>query len=48
MDILEKGSGKLGKAVPDAWGPVVLAAGYLLCCWLVLWFLYRKNVFLKV
>ena len=40
--------GFLSKAVPDAWGPVVLAAGYLLCCWLVLWFLYRKNVFLKV
>ena len=26
----------------------VLALGYTLCCWLVLWFLYRKNTFLKL
>jgi len=27
---------------------LVLALGYFLICWLVLWFLYRKNTFLKV
>ena len=40
--------GSLAGAVPDAFGPVVLSAGYLALCWLVLWFLYRKNTFLKV
>ena len=40
--------GSLADAVPDAFGPVVLSAGYLALCWLVLWFLYRKNTFLKV
>lgn len=27
---------------------VVVSAGYVVICWLFLWFLYRKNVFLKV
>jgi len=33
---------------PSAWAKVVVAAGHLALCWLVLWFLYRKNTFLKV
>lgn len=32
---------------PKAAGDVVFAAGYVLTCWLLLWFLYRKNTFLK-
>ena len=40
--------GGLANVVPDAFGPVVMATGYLVLCWLVLWFLYRKGTFLKV
>ncbi|MBR2838644.1 MAG: DUF5009 domain-containing protein [Kiritimatiellae bacterium] len=40
--------GGLSGAVPEAFGPVVLAAGYMAVCWLVLLFMYRKNAFLKV
>lgn len=34
--------------LPEAWGTVLLSAGYLLLCWLLLYFLWRKKVFLKV
>ena len=34
--------------LPELWGQVVLKLGYIAVCWLLLWFLYRKNVFLKV
>ena len=34
--------------LPEAWGAVLLAAGYMLVCWLLLYFLYRKKIFLKV
>ena len=34
--------------MPGAWGEVVLCAGYLAACWLMLYFLFRKNIFLKV
>ena len=40
--------GGLIDAVPDAFGKVLLATGYFALCWLVLWFLYRKETFLKV
>ena len=40
--------GGLASSVPDAFSPVVLAAGYFISCWLVLWFLYHKDTFLKV
>ena len=40
--------GGLADSVPEAFSPVVLAAGYFVSCWLVLWFLYRKKTFLKV
>lgn len=33
---------------PDGWGSVAGALGYIGICWLFLWFLYKKNIFLKV
>ena len=32
----------------DAWATLILAVGEVAAGWLVLWFLYRKNTFLKV
>ena len=32
----------------EAVGAVVLAAGYVLVCWLFLYFLYRQKIFLKI
>ena len=32
---------------PPEFGKVVFAAGYTAVCWALLWFLYRKSVFLK-
>ena len=40
--------GGMASLLPEAWGAVLLAAGYLLVCWLLLYFLYRKKIFLKV
>ena len=34
--------------LPTAWGKVLMSAGYIAVCWLFLYFLYRKNVFLRV
>lgn len=34
--------------MPEAWANVVLKAGYLGVCWLAMYFLYKKNVFLKI
>lgn len=34
--------------VPEQWGKVIYAAGYVLLCWLFLYFLYKKKIFLKV
>ena len=34
--------------LPEAWGAVLLAVGYIAVCWLLLYFLYRHKVFLKV
>ena len=33
---------------PQAWGSIILAIGYIVICWLFLFFLYRKNTFLRV
>ena len=33
---------------PEAWGEVVMAAGYIAVCWLFLYFLHRHRVYLKV
>ena len=34
--------------LPPAWGRLLLSAGVLAIQWLLLYFLYRKKVFLKV
>ena len=34
--------------VPEAWGDVIFATGYVAFCWLFLYFLYKKNTFLKI
>lgn len=33
---------------PELWSKVVLDAGYIVVCWLFLYFLYKKQVFLKI
>ena len=40
--------GGVAGLLPDQWGTLVIQFGYIAACWLFLWFLYRKNVFLKV
>jgi predicted acyltransferase len=40
--------GGLAGLVPEAWGTFILSAGYVAICWLFLYFLYRKNIFLKI
>ena len=34
--------------LPSELGAALISLGHLSACWLVLWFLFRKNVFLKV
>ena len=33
---------------PEDWSKVILTGGYVLACWLMLYFLYKKDTFLKV
>ena len=33
---------------PKELGAIVLSIGYVLVCWIFLWFLYKKKIFLKV
>ena len=40
--------GGTANLLPEAWGALLLAAGYIAVCWLLLYFLYRQKVFLKV
>ena len=40
--------GGVAGLLPSGYGSALIAAGHLAACWLLLWFLYRKNVFLKV
>ena len=40
--------GGLAGLVPDVWGGFILAVGYLSVCFVILYFLYRKKIFLKV
>ena len=40
--------GGLASLFPEAWGNVVLQLGYIAVCWLFLYFLHRKGVYLKV
>ncbi len=34
--------------LPPAAGDLILSIGYFVLCWLFLWFLYKKKIFLKV
>ena len=40
--------GGLAGKFPDAWASLINATGFIIVCWLFLYFLYKKNVFLKV
>ena len=40
--------GGVADMCPDDWSKVILAGGYVLACWLMLYFLYKKDTFLKV
>ena len=40
--------GGVAGLLPPEWAGILVAAGHMAVCWLVLWFLYHKNVFLKV
>ena len=40
--------GGLSATVPEAWAPVVDALGYMAVSWVLLYFLYKKKIFLKV
>ena len=40
--------GGVADLCPEPVGRVILAVGYIFWSWLVLWFLYKKKVFLKV
>lgn len=40
--------GGIASLFPDEWGNVVLQLGYIAVCWLFLYFLHRKGVYLKV
>lgn len=33
---------------PEGWQSVALAAGYVAVCWIFLYFLHRKRIYLKV
>lgn len=38
----------LAGLLPEQWGVVVMKAGYVAVCWVFLYFLYKKKIFLKV
>ena len=40
--------GGLSSLFLESWGAVVLQLGYIAVCWLFLYFLHRRGVFLKV
>lgn len=40
--------GGLGTFLPTDWAGLLSRVGYVAACWLFLYFLYKKNVFLKV
>ena len=40
--------GGVATLLPERWGAVVLALGYVVVCWLVLYLLDRKKIYLKV
>jgi predicted acyltransferase len=38
----------LAEMLPEPWAKVLYAAGYVAVCWLFLYFLYKKKIFLKI
>ena len=40
--------GGLSDLLPEHWGGLVMAIGYLMVCYLILWFLWKRKIFLKV
>ncbi|MDR0393807.1 MAG: DUF5009 domain-containing protein [Tannerella sp.] len=40
--------GGLAGKFPEDWANLINSTGYIVVCWLFLYFLYKKNVFLKV
>ncbi len=40
--------GGLSSLLPAAWGSLLLAAGYVTACWLLLYLLHKKGIYLKV
>lgn len=40
--------GGIANLCPEAWGNVVMSAGFVTVAWLFLYFLYRQKIFLKV
>lgn len=38
----------LAQMLPEQWGALLLNIGYVAICWLFLYFLYRKQTFLKI
>lgn len=40
--------GGIAGICPVEWGNIILSAGYILCCWTLLYLLYRKKIFLKI
>lgn len=40
--------GGVASLLPEAWGAVLLAFGYVALCWLLLYFLHKKGVYVKV
>ena len=40
--------GAIAKALPEHWGALLMSIGYVAIGWCLLWFLYKKKIFLKV
>ena len=40
--------GGLAGKCPEVWANIINTTGFIIVCWLFLYFLYKKNVFLKV
>ncbi|MBQ2423845.1 MAG: DUF5009 domain-containing protein [Alistipes sp.] len=47
-DISRYFTGGLASHLPEGWGAVLISIGYIAACWLLLYFLDRKGVYLKV
>ena len=47
-DIARNIFGGVASKLPEAWEAIILSVGYIALCWLLLYFLDRKKVYLKV